>query len=169
MRDYIAKLPLVQCFTVQGRRTPGFYAITLALGLALVLQCLKLIHPATQQSFLKQFHCQTRSFAVWSLRQTVPSMYSFENQVWWSRAPLDGRPTFTQSDLDAGRYHVWLNHFPLHFVTYNFYRDLFFMESDESYLHLESSFQHQNLSSSYKLERDHDVVRIIPMRGAGDE
>jgi len=160
MRTYFSKLPAGQVLKTRGRKYWATYAFIFLFILMYALQLGKFFSPSIQRVFFKQFHLHGTSFVRWAALQTVPSMYSFSNELWWSRHPLDEQHLFERSGADLDRYYVWLNHFPLHFVTYNHYRDLFFQDFKKSHLLIRTRFRGQELNSIYSLKRNGGVLDL---------
>ncbi len=125
------------------------------------VQVSKLILPEVQQTFLRQFHLKDDHFSRWAVLQSVPTMYSFANELWWSGESLSADNLFFENHDITERYYLWLNHFPLHFVTYNHYRDVFFRDDAVDYIYLRSRFRGQSLITRYLLDPKQGTLRII--------
>ena len=140
---------VVRC--VHPRFWRYYLLLTVVVGLC-CLQLAKIAVPSVQLTFLRQFHFKNRSFSRWAVQQMVPTMYSFGNELWWDRHPLTQANLFYENEDITQRYYLWLNHFPLHFATYNHYRDLFFMGADTHYIVMRSRFRGLEMISCYRMK-----------------
>ncbi|MGE0266953.1 MAG: hypothetical protein AB7S78_00675 [Candidatus Omnitrophota bacterium] len=160
MKSYFSQLPAGQVIRSLEKKSWPAYIFIVLLLLLYMLQISKLFVPQIQKLFFKQYQFCNLTFRDWALLQVVPSMYSFANELWWSRDPIDEKNLFYRPDPNLDHYYVWLNHFPLHFVTYNHYRDLFFQDFKKSYLLIRSRYQQNQMESTYTLKRNGGVLEI---------
>jgi uncharacterized membrane protein YcjF (UPF0283 family) len=97
---------------------------------------------------LKRFHLASESYPIWALHQCAPSMYNFENKVWFanSRGP-------EISPGDRGFYSATVNHFPARHITYGDLRSRQFLDQDLATFKMTSSFQGETLVSVWQIEK----------------
>lgn len=163
MKSYFSQLPAGQVIRSRSKKSWTAYVFIFVLLFIYALQISKLFVPQIQKVFFQQYHMNSLSFRQWAIQQVVPSMYSFANELWWSRGPIDEYNLFFMPDPELDHYYVWLNHFPLHFVTYNHYRDLFFQDFKKSHLFIRSRYQKNQMTSNYTLKRNGGVLEITLM------
>lgn len=168
MKSYFSKLPAGQVLKTRNGKYWKVYSLMVLLVLLYAVQLGKVFIPQVQRVFFRQFHLTGTTFPRWAVLQTVPTMYSFANELWWSRLPLDEARLFYESGPSLDQYYVWLNHFPLHFVTYNHYRDLFFQDFNKSYVVIQSRYRGNTMVSRYELKRNAGVLTVTALK-ADDE
>lgn len=114
---------------------------------ALFIIFLKLFSPSVQRFFLSQYHLKNDNFCLWALGHLLPSMYNYANEVWYSDAPFD-----ETSPLGLAPYaHKWVNHYPLHVVTFGLYREGLFSTPKEYFFYLRSRYKKSEVTSVYHL------------------
>ncbi|MBZ0165324.1 MAG: hypothetical protein K8I00_00855 [Candidatus Omnitrophica bacterium] len=148
---YLRSLPAYQVVRLVHVRNWRSYMLMLIVVFMCAVQFSKLYSPRVQRVFMRQFHLKEDHFLRWACLQAVPTMYSFANELWWSPVPVGESDLFLVNTDITERYYVWLNHFPLHFITYNHYRDLHFKDKEPRYLHLRTRFRGQDVSSDFVL------------------
>ena len=78
--------PLFQALRqVKDKDTKLFFSV---IALVFMFLLALFLSPYIQRLIMAKFHWRTKSFAVWSLLQFIPSMYSFNNEIFVTQTPI---------------------------------------------------------------------------------
>jgi hypothetical protein len=128
--------------------TAAFYSLIL---LVVVFTMVIGIFPEGRTLIMKKFHLRGLSYPQWAILQFFPSMYHFSNELWISRHPLTEGTIRDPQALPADTLHVWVNHFPLHFVYFSLTHRALFYQHGYRYVVLRSVYRGQQLVSVYHI------------------
>ncbi len=109
---------------------------------------------------LKEFHFKQDNFTIFALVHFIPPMYSFANEVWYSRELVDFKTIVSQPGVE----HFWFNHYPLRFVTFGMPREFFFCQTGQQYVYVRSRYMGHALESIYELKRTSRGIVLDPVR-----
>ena len=119
----------------------------------------KAVCPYLQNLFMAQFHLRyqdQKDFPKWAALQFIPSMYNFSNEIWYSNRLIEGGIPI----VDDGILHLWFNHYPLRFVSFANYRDLFFAGGREHFIYLRSCYRGQCLNTKYEIIANDKTIQL---------
>ena len=102
---------------------------------------------SVQRTALNRFHLQTKPFLVWSVQQTVPSIYNFKNEF-----DFETDAENPSAKLQAFAAAKTVNHFPMRVVTFADCRFVFFHEGEGGNLTVRSRFQDQELVTYWRID-----------------
>jgi hypothetical protein len=105
--------------------------------------------PSVAMETMKRFHLGSDSFALWSLQQTVPSMYNFANQFHSSETP-PGFPIDVMSlDEQEANDQDWryINHYPSRRLTFADGRYDLLRYSKNQWCQLKTTYRGQSLKT----------------------
>ena len=136
---------IFQCKNNKG--TLAFYILILFVYVILIG---KAFCPSIQRLFMAQYHLRydnSKDFPRWAALQFIPSMYNFSNELWYSDQRIE-----EMSKLSGpGVHHRWINHYPLRFVSFGLYRELFFAGAREHFIYLRSCYRGECLMTNYRI------------------
>lgn len=120
------------------------------------LVCLPFVD-AVKRIALNRFHLQTGTFLAWSAQQMVPSIYNFENEIFFETDTQSPSP-----NVIAFASATTVNHFPMRVVTFFDGRYLFFHDGSGGDLIVRSRYQDQELITYWRIENNTDnELRLI--------
>ncbi len=106
---------------------------------------------------LKRFHLASDNFPAWAAHQFVPSMYNFENKIWFSNLATDLNNV---DENDATLIKDTLNHFPARHITYGHFRQKHFGDHDQAVFKMVSTYRGQRLVSTWKINKRDDTLWV---------
>ena len=139
--------------------TKIFYGLIASVCIFFVL---KAFVPSIQRICIKQFHLRSASFFQWALLQPLPWMYSYANEVCWTDN-INPKACLDFHERAYPRFHTWLNHYPLRFVTFTYQRPNFVLTETDQYIHLKSRYKNQELTTTYKIIVNPDNLYLKPL------
>lgn len=114
-----------------------------------------------QRLIMAKFHWRAKSFAVWSLLQFIPSMYSFSNEIVVTQTPITQPLELAAFDQSQAQLYRRVNHFPLRVITFSPQVREFFAESRQDYyVYLRSRYRGVVLTTVYELESNGLELRL---------
>lgn len=137
-----------------GKRwgTICFYCLLVFAAIFLVAQA---VSPSVKTLALNQFHLKQKSFKIFAAIHFIPPMYSFANEVWYTHDLVDFDEIEQNSSPQSEIIHIWLNHYPLRFVTNSIiHRGRFFFQEKPQYVYVRSKFTNITARTVYELQRD---------------
>ena len=151
---FFKHVPLFEAFrnlSLKERRSTIFMYFLLAGVSCFIVS--KLFFSSVQKISLEQFHLRSSSFSTWAMRQLVPSMYNFSNELW-----------FLQSSSNV-LHHEWFNHYPTRFVTFNLYRNIFYSSGkgqSTKLIRLESRYRGLRVQTVYEFQMTPEGLLMKP-------
>ena len=157
---------IAHSFKGQTIATKLFYALLIGAAMLLFSKC---IFPASTKTFSRQFHLNSSSYTEWALLQTLPAMYNFSNEFWYTPYPYDEE---TMDDIEAGALdeirhdapfsiieHYYINHYPLRLLTFNLNRRFFAPEDEEILaVYVRSNYQGISTLSAYEVHLENNTT-----------
>ena len=120
-----------------------------------------------QRLMIARFHLRSQSFVLWAALQFSPSMYNFENEIWIGPGPLSRAMLRGQEALPSGTDHYWVNHFPLHDVSFDpRYRKILY-ERGQSFVYVRSRYGGTEMVSAYQVSSDAQGIHLLRLDGEG--
>ena len=146
VQDRLVIPSLKQFFRPKDSGTHIFYLIVISLWILILVLPFSQFLP---KFLMTKFHLRNKSFPVWMASQLIPSMYNFDNELWISNGRLPAPPPTITVPPSQETIHVWVNHYPLHWISFNLHRRQ--LEQKSFYIYLKSSYRNTILNTSYRL------------------
>lgn len=114
-----------------------------------------------QRLIMAKFHWRAKSFAVWSLLQFIPSMYSFSNEIVVTQAPITPPFELASFQQPSAQFYRRVNHFPLRMITFSPQVREFFVKSRQNYyVYLRSRYRGVVLTTVYEMKSNGSELRL---------
>ena len=145
---------------ISSDRDVGTIIILLLLTAAALATLITPLTHGGRETLLRAHHLRVQPFAVWSALQFVPSMYSYANQVWVSRAPLDEAALAGRTRLPHDTHAEWVNHYPPRIITFGPARAMRARNSESVHYYLQSRYGDAEVTSHYVAAASEGRVRV---------
>lgn len=140
------------------RQRDWFSLVLLAVVVAISCFSISILFSrATREIAIRRFHVATPGFAQWAVSAPVPSMYNFENRIWFTNELSEDQPL----ERDEKWFTCPVNHFPARCMTFGEFAPTWFAGRREGTFEMSTRFRETELVSRWQVNENTDGEMLV--------